>query len=470
MDGTDTYGMRQHVSLPRGLAYSMPTVAVYFLYGSLAILQGIYAKNFGMELTTIATVIFIARLFDGITDPIIGYFSDQHFHKTGSRKTFVVCGGLLFVLSSYFLFIPPDNVSATYFLGWFLVFYLGYTLFGIPHLAWGAELTDDSGERNKIYGLRTLGVYVGTLLFFSLPLLPIFETDEYTPQVLRFCVVIAVILILPMLYFCIKIVPDGQNPQSCRNDKQNKKLSWSLLSIVKNKPFLFFVTAFFFTGIGIGMWFALLFIFVDTYLGLGSKLSIVYVVSLSISTLALGGWCKLANRLGKKAVWGLGVLMMVVGIIGTGLLMPDDTNWVPLLFCATFVYCGSGALSIMAPSLLSDIIDYGTWKTGINRAASYFSIYNLITKANLAIGGAIGLGIAGWCGFNPAISIHSEEAIFGIRLAISWLPALVVLLSLIFISMIPINRKRHRIIRRRLDARLAVKSINVEINSKEVYG
>ena len=84
------------------LAYAAPVCGIYFLMGSLGLLQGIYAKYFGMPLSTIALVLFVSRLFDAISDPIIGYWSDRVYACTGSRKPFVVCGVLLFIISSIF--------------------------------------------------------------------------------------------------------------------------------------------------------------------------------------------------------------------------------------------------------------------------------------------------------------------------------------------------------------------------------
>ena len=78
----------------------------------------------------------------------------------------------------------------------------------------------------------------------------------------------------------------------------------------------------------------------------------------------------------------------------------------------------------MVPSLLSDIVDYGTWKFGADRAGTYFSLYTFINKAVGALGGAMGLAIAGWVGFDPTTTTHSDMSISGVRFAIAWIPAL----------------------------------------------
>ena len=81
----------------------------------------------------------------------------------------------------------------------------------------------------------------------------------------------------------------------------------------------------------------------------------------------------------------------------------------------------------------------------------YFSLFTFVNKVNVAIGGALGLGIAGWYGFDVAAQSQTTESIFGLSLAISWLPSLFAFLALIFLFLPPIHSYRHTIIRRRLD-------------------
>lgn len=164
----------KQLNLRTSLAYAAPSIAVAFLSGPIALVQGIYAKYFGLSLGTIAAVVLIARLFDAFTDPLIGFLSDRFHRHSGSRKSFILAGGILFVISSYFLYVPVGfgtsdtqvKVSGAYFLISFLGFYLAYTLFEITHLAWGSEIGTSSEDKNKIYSLRALAVSIGLMLFF----------------------------------------------------------------------------------------------------------------------------------------------------------------------------------------------------------------------------------------------------------------------------------------------------------------
>jgi GPH family glycoside/pentoside/hexuronide:cation symporter len=165
-------------------------------------------------------------------------------------------------------------------------------------------------------------------------------------------------------------------------------------------------------------------------------------------------WCRLANRMGKKLIMNIGLLVALTGILGTSQLS-QETSWLLLLLSMVLVYCGMAALFAVDPSLLADIVDYGTWKFGHDQTATYFAINTIATKISAAIGGALGLATAGWYGFDPAISTNSDEAIHGLYVAIAWLPSPFILIALVCITLIPINTRRHKIIRRSLEAKQA---------------
>jgi Na+/melibiose symporter-like transporter len=161
----------------------------------------------------------------------------------------------------------------------------------------------------------------------------------------------------------------------------------------------------------------------------------------------------LSARWGKKVTWGIAVILIAAGVASAGSLVPGERSFIPLLMINTLVVFGFAAYSILVPSMLADIIDYGNWKSGIELGGMYFSVFTLMGKATIAIGGALGLFIAGAYGFDPTVHTHAVDVIFGLRFAIAWLPASILLLALVFVVLAPINARRHAIIRRRLDNR-----------------
>lgn len=448
------------ISSLQHFSYVAPGITVAFLWSSIGILQGIYAKYYGVAITTIATVLLIARIFDAVTDPVIGYWSDRYQDKYGSRKPFVVAGGLLFILSSYFLFVPIDPsrvdastvVSTLHFLIWFLLFYFSFSLFEIPHLAWATELAASSRAKNKIYTLRFLSNCLGMLCFFLIPLLPIFPSRDFTPDTFRWAAIAAGVLMLSTLYLCVTGTPNGS--RVCRLGPIEKETFWALRrEILANKPLLLFLFSFSLFCTGSGMFFTLLFILVDSYLQLGHYYAQAVLISLVASVGMLSVWYWLANFAGKKFVLAINAFFYSVAAIIVGFLEPGQAGVVDLSLVMVLIYIS--AIAAISPSLVSEIVDYGTWKFGKDRSASYFSLYTFAAKAVVAIGGSLGLWIVGWYDFDAAADVQSERAVFGLHLAACWLPAVLMLCSVVAFSLIPMNVHRHGIVRRRLDSRLA---------------
>ena len=178
------------------MAYCMPIIAVFFLFGPIqSVIPGIYAKYFGLEMSAIATVVLLSRFFDAITDPFIGYLSDLSARR-GYRKAWVAMGGVMLIVSAYFLYNPPSQVSFVYFLCWFLAFYLSLTVVDIPHVSMGATLAPQYQQRTRLFAYRVAFVKVGTLLFYALPLLPWMTSREFTPETLSLSVSLGIVLMV----------------------------------------------------------------------------------------------------------------------------------------------------------------------------------------------------------------------------------------------------------------------------------
>lgn len=447
-----------NVRLSHNIAYVLPYLCVIFLYTPITILQGIYVKYYGFSLATIALVILGARVFDAISDPLIGYFSDTYFAKTGTRKPFLVVGGILFSVSGYFLYSPPENVGVSYFAFWFISFYLGWTLFEIPHLTWGGELSSDAAEKAKTYSFRNGAAYLGLVLFYMVPLLPLFESSEITPETLHWSAVGAGFLLLPSLYICIKKVPNGDSNNSGRSELiaalNERKSIWALLyEISHNPPLLIFLLVTLCLFVSQGLWYGLIFIYVDIYLGMGEQFSGMFLFAFGVGLAVTPVWYKIAVHWGKKITLYSAMALYISSLIYTGYLEPAQVSFLQLITLKTINTLGATCMGILFPTILSEIVDYGTLRFGVNRAASYFSTYTIIMKFSLALGGAMGLGIAGYFGFDADSSIFSEKTVFGLQLAISWLPSFFASIAMMLVYFMSISDQSHRIIMRRLNSR-----------------
>ena len=443
-DGGETPATTDGLSNGVLVAYSLPLFALHFSVAPImSILQGIYAKYYGLELTAIASVLIIARVFDGVTDPLIGYFSD----RTGLRKPFALVGGVLFIIAAYFLFSPPQSVSIGYFLFWYLVFFLALTLFEIPHLSWGSELAPGYEDRSRLYTVRGGFLIVGQTAFYALPYLPILPGKEFTPETLRLAVFLSAGLTIISLYLMARGVPDRMAQR--RTQPPRESVLSVARSIFKNKPLLIFVAAQSLSGFGMGMWIGLLFIYLDTYLQLGEGAAAFFLLGNLFSLASLPFWLKFANHVGKARAWAASTLSFLALIAAIGALEPGVSFWIPLLMMCAF-YFANGCMHVVAPSILADTVDYGKLKFGGDRAGTYFSFFALLGKVNAGVGAGAALGIAGFYKYDPALTENTIEAVFGLKLAFVGAPLLFIAVSLVFILMTPITKERHEIIRKRL--------------------
>ena len=152
------------LGLVQCVIYASPVAALYLMSGGMNVVQALYAKYFGLSLATIATILLFSRIFDAFTDPLIGQLSDRYHDKNGTRKPFVVVGGLLFIIAAFFLFVPGEfspmtavdptdtgsrHITATYFVIALFAFYLTNTLFEIPHTAWASDISPSGKDKTE---------------------------------------------------------------------------------------------------------------------------------------------------------------------------------------------------------------------------------------------------------------------------------------------------------------------------------
>jgi len=437
------------------LAYGGPTVGLVFLIAPIGVLQGIYAKYFGIPLAVLAGILLLTRIFDAVIDPLIGYVSDRYRVRTGTRKPFVLFGCLGTIVCSYFLFVPPVDVSVAYFTFWMMAFYVASTIMNIPFMAWGGEITADPKERTAIFAVYAFMSKVGSFLFYFVPFLPIFTSTEITPETLKVSVILAVILILPSLYFTLKYVPNGPPAVAENTLKKSKSVAFNdfVSAFKRNKPFQIFVAGYMCVGLGLGMYGGLFFLFVDSYLGQGEIFAGVVLVGLGLGLVLTPLAYKLAILWGKKRLWFIAVCLQMTSMLALTQLSPGQDVIVVLLTAKIVLGVAGACIAVVAMPLLSETIDYGLLSDKTERRGVYFSIFFFIVKAEMALGLALGLAIAGWLGFDATATTHNEASGFAIHMAMVWIPCAILCVGLFFIWLIPLNERRSTIIARRLARR-----------------
>ncbi|ARN73790.1 MFS transporter [Oceanicoccus sagamiensis] len=451
-----------------GIAYALPVAPVLLLMSSNNVLSGIYAKHHGLSLASISIVMLVAGLFDAVTDPAIGYFSDRYHARTGSRRPFVIGGALLLIPCAWFLLNPGESVTIAYFLLWYLLFYLSITLFQIPHLTWGGEISPISEQKNKVYGYRNLGGYMGMMVFMIIPMLPFTEGSEVTPETMRYLVVAAGLLVMPTLFVLLRYVPTGAHYSESLKTTENP--FQAIHALMHSRPLLWFLAVSIAYVLAQGFYIGLEFMVMDIWLDMGDYYVYLSLLHLVVASLAVAPAMKIITRLGKIKALRLSIMVFAITVFLLPVVLLKSPYSLHLYAIFQMLYATASALGNIALfSLLSDVSDYNTFKLGIDRSASCFSLQSLVMKSMTAMGIALSIALAGWWGFDPAKTSQPEGAYWGLVLCIGVMPMLLSFVAALCVPGIAITEKRHAVIRRRLDAR-AERASQYVVQSKSLSG
>lgn len=449
-----TIGTKNQVNTRTGIAYALPVVPVLILMSSSNVLSGIYATHHGLSLAAISMVMLIAGLFDAVTDPSIGYFSDRYHARTGSRRPFVIIGAVLLIPCAWFLLNPGEGVTITYFLIWYLLFYLAITLFQIPHLTWGGEISSISEEKTKVFAYRNYGGYMGMIIFALVPVMPFSDGSKVTPESMRHLVVVAGVLLLPTLYMMCRYVPSGVHRADQGRVAENPVKA--IQALAHSKPLLWLLAGSVLFNFASAFYIGLEFMVVDVYLGIGEYYVYLVLFHLIVAMVAIKPAAGLILRIGKIKAWQVSAILLVFSFAVYPFILLNNGYTLTLYVLFEVIFALASAIGNVAIfSLLSDVSDHCTLKTGIDRSATCFSLQSLATKTCLAIGIALSIGLAGGLGFDPTAVSQGAYVYWGLSLCIGVIPIVFSLSAIACISRIGITAHRHAVIRKRLDLRTA---------------
>jgi Na+/melibiose symporter-like transporter len=422
------------VNLPLSMLMS-PTAAV---------LPNFYLDHTAVTLAGLATATLVARLFDGLTDPLIGYLSD----RSGRRKPWMIAGAVVVAAGAWFLYNPSAGAGPGHLVAWYLVVTLGWTLVEIPHTAMAAELSSDYHERSRIVLWRQLLGFVGGVLFMVAPLLLLGGGSKFTPEVMRAIAgFIIVVLPLAVLLMC-RAVPEPTRRMAARQ-LQPRDLYRAL---VETPPLRYFLATQVLFGLATGAVASLFVIYASRYLGLGDKVPQIALPMTLAMALGMPVWLRVMRRVEKHRAWSMAAAGMILTLLavlglepGTGALAPMAA----IMACFGFFL---GLSSIALPSLLADVVDYDVWRNRQQRAAIFFSFQAIVTKLNQGVGGAVALAIPTLFGFDAQREI-TPGAAFGLKVAFVAWPCLLLVPMLVLAWRYPLDRRAHGVLARRLACR-----------------
>ena len=407
-----------------------------------------YVQDLGLSAALAGTAYLVSRLFDVVTDPLVGFLSDRTQSRWGRRRVWMVTSLPIFMLGAYMLFFPMGQVTITYFLVWMSVLWLGWTMLLIPYYAWAAELSPEYNERSLITGWRTaLGlvanvasklVPAGALFFFAY---------GGTPAVVEMIGIILLIILPLTVGLTVTQVPERRDFVPAQMPLlKGLKVMW------RNGPFKRLVLAFFINYTGTAVSTASIIFYVRGVLGEegGGILSLLayYIASL----ISIPFWVWLSTRIGKHKTWALGLLCFTFLAPIYFFLGPGDF-YIMLPIIALTGFAG-GTFHTMTNSMKADVIDLDTLKSGENRAAMFFAVWSMAMKLALSIGPWIALTALGLLGLDSKPGpVTDPDQILAIKAIYAFSTPVFFTLTALIIWKYPITEQRHLRLREALERR-----------------
>lgn len=429
----DDAGRATRLSVPRLIAYGLPGLPVGALGVPLFIfLPTFYSQGVGLPLATVGAILLVARLWDVVTDPVIGALSDRTRSRFGRRRPWMLAAVPLVMLAVWMVFRPPEDAGAVHLLVWSLVLYLGWTMIQLPHGAWGAELSDDYDERSRIAGSREACVVIGTLLAAGTPVFLGIDGDV-SPGAALGALAIALMVVLPVTIAAASAaVPDHRTAAP-------NPLPWSESRrlLLRNRPFLRLIVAYLINGLANGLPATLFLLFVEHVLAAPERQGELLFVYFLCGILGVPFWLWVARRLGKHRTWCTAMIINAAIFAFVPLLGAGDAT----LFLAICVATGLclGADLTLPSAIQADVVDVDTARGGGRRTGLYFAFWGMATKLALALAVGLAFGLLDVAGFEAAES-NGEGPLLVLALLYAGLPVLLKAVAIALMWRFPLDR------------------------------
>jgi GPH family glycoside/pentoside/hexuronide:cation symporter len=445
------------LSVGQKLTYGMPVFAGAAMLVPIAVhMTKFYSDTVGVALGFIALAQALARAFDAITDPLMGWISDRTRSRWGRRRPYIFIGAPVSAIFFVGLFAPPDTLDSLAAAAWFTAMLFGFfvlhTIYGIPHYGLGPELTSDYNERNSLFAYREFCILLGTMVAVAVPSIVVarlkgagVEQAVAERQVyFWFAAVMATLLVLLYWWLCYRI---HERPEFY--SRKPNPLVPGVRRVLRNRPFRILLVCYLITGIigaipGIFMPFYLQYVLgLENWLELLGAMLLVYFGSGLLSVPLF--WLPLARRWGKRNAWLLHYLLGMtasLSLFTIPSIWPGEAGILPVYIVLLWAGTAFGAGIFLAPSMQADVIDYDELYTGRRREAQYGALWAIVTKFALIPSVSIPLAILGAVGFEPNVE-QTETVQWTIRAIYGIAPATMSFVAFCIAFRFPITQSVH---------------------------
>ncbi len=461
------------IPLTQKAAFGSGQLVLNLLPGALGFFMFFLLTAFGMDPFLAGLLGGLPRIFDAVTDPVMGFISDNTNTKWGRRRPYIFIGAILSAIFFALLWQLDENNSQLfnfwYFLIMSMVFLVGNTMFATPLVGLGYEMTTDYNERTR---LMAFGNIMGQIAWMIVPWfwVIIADPDIFSSQavgvrqlsviVASICVVMGV---LPAI-FCRGI--DSSNIEN-RKEINFKSLFSNLLDlfksiadVFKNIPFLRLCGATFLVFNGFQMvasfsvFIIVFYLFNGSYEAAGTWpawFSTVTAVLTAFLVIPIISW--ISNNLGKRKAFIISTGISIVGYILKWWAFNPENPWL-MFFPIPLIAFGLGGLFTLMMSMTADVCDLDELNNGMPRKEGTFgAIYWWMVKLGQALALVLGGLVLKVVGFDQTTATQTVETMTNLRIADIVIPSVTAGLAIVVMLGYNLSEERAKEIKATLEER-----------------
>lgn len=374
------------------LAYGAPGVGAGYMY----LLLGLYVMKFSTDVLLIAPAVMglifsASRIWDAVSDPLVGYLSDRTRSRFGRRRVWLMASIVPIAAAFVMVFAPPRSLSDAALVAWMAVaiigFYSAMTVFFVPHLSLGAELSKSYHERSRLYGMRHAFYTFGSILSLATFYLLI-RAEQQGADVVRDLAQYLSIGTALVMALLIVFASSQLRERAEYQGRVTERPFQAFQDVWRNPHARLLIVVTFIENIGSAA-IGVLTLYVAQYVVGAPALAPLFILCYMIpSTISVPMWLPLSRRFGKVRLWLFAMVLTGVSFGSMFALPFIDSLLAKSIYisvAAVFAGLAAGCGGTLSPSVQGDVIDFDELMTGERKEGSYFAAWNFVYKGGMGV-------------------------------------------------------------------------------------
>ena len=420
------------------------------LFGSY--LMVFYTDVFGMPAAAVGTMFLVTRVWDSAFDPVIGVVADRTRSRWGKFRPYLLVLALPFALIGVLTFVTPDwslGARIVYAYVTYSLMMMVYSAINVPYASLLGVMSPDPHDRTSLSSYRMTFAYIGSFLALLsfMPMVNLFREGHSEQYGWTMAVTVIAALCAALFLGCFALTRERVKPLC----QEQAPLRDDLHDLLRNRPWWILlgsgIAALVFNSVrdGATVYYFKYFVEEEAHgtvdlLGVPFVLSGLYLaVGQAANIIGVVLAAPVSHRIGKRRtyMWAM-ALATVLSVVFYWL---DREQLVLIFVFQVLISICAGSVFPLLWSMYADCADYSELRTGRRATGLIFSSSSMSQKFGWAIGSAVTGWLLAWFGFR-ANAEQSAEALQGIRMFLSLLPAVGTVLSVVLISFYPLTERR----------------------------